>query len=154
MKSDCSNIYKKARLNAGLTQETASDLLHVAVRTLAAYESGNVTPPADLVIGMCEQYHADWLAYMYLQSANPVGRKYLPPIDFSNLSTSILRFQKEMSDASRVSSIMIEVACDGRVDGSELEVWEKVTQEIMHLVGAGLALAFAQKEKTASRAVS
>lgn len=154
MKRDCRNIYKLARISAGLTQEKAAEILHVATRTLASYETGEVIPPADIVCSMCEIYEADWLAYCFLQSSNPVGRKYLPEIDFANLPITVLKFQKEMADASKVSGEMVEVTCDGQIDGEEQNVWGRVTREVKELVGAGLSLLFTQKEKTAMKAAS
>jgi len=120
MSKSCVTIYKKARLKAGLTQEQAAEFLGCSVRTLSAY--GNGTPPGDIVCRMCDFYNAPWLAYMYLQSSNPVGQKYLPKIDVSNLPSTVLRFQKEMTDASNVSTEMVEVTCDGVIDGDEKEV--------------------------------
>jgi transcriptional regulator with XRE-family HTH domain len=85
MKRSCENIYKNARNFAGLTIERAAELIGVALRTLSGYEKGEYIPPADIVCIMCEVYRADWLAYQHLQSSNPLGQKYLPEIDFSNL---------------------------------------------------------------------
>jgi transcriptional regulator with XRE-family HTH domain len=151
MKQPCKNIYKSARLFAGLTIERASEMIGVAPRTLAGYEKGEYIPPADIVTKMCEVYRTDWLAYQHLQSSNPLGQKYLPEIDFSNLPMMVLRFQKEMADANKVAGDMVEVTCDGKVEGQEKEVWSRVTKEIRELVGAGLSVLFAQKEKATEK---
>lgn len=151
MKRSCKNIYKNARLFAGLTIEQAAESIGIAPRTLAGYEKGEYVPPADIVCKMCEVYQTDWLAYQHLQSSNPLGRKYLPEIDFSSLPMMVLRFQKEMADANKVAGDMVEVTCDGKVDEHEREVWDAVTKEIAELVGAGLSVLFAQKEKTTER---
>jgi transcriptional regulator with XRE-family HTH domain len=103
MKKTYGNIYKIARVSAGLTQEQASELLHIATRTLGNYEGGEVIPSPETVCAMCEMYGATWLGYMHLQKSNPVGQKYLPEIDFSSLSISVLRLQKEMADVSQIS---------------------------------------------------
>ncbi len=148
MKRYCGDIYKKARVAAGLTQEQAEEMLPISLRTLQAYEGGELKPSEDIVLVMCEAYNADWLAYAYLQSTNELGRKYLPKIDFSSLPSTVLRFQKEMADTSNITGDMIDVTCDGIVDRSEKEVWNGVTKEIKELVGAGLSVLFVQKEKT------
>lgn len=151
MKKSCKSIYKNARHFAGLTTEEAAGLIGIAPRTLAGYENGEYVPPADIVCKMCEVYHTDWLAYQHLQSSNPLGQKYLPEIDFSSLPMMVLRFQKEMADAGKVAGDMVEVTCDGKVDDQEREVWNRVTKEIRELVGAGLSVLFAQKEKTTEK---
>jgi transcriptional regulator with XRE-family HTH domain len=141
------NIYKKARKFAGLTIEKAAEKIGVAPRTLAGYEKGEYTPPADIVCNMCKAYRTDWLAYEHLQGSSPLGQRYLPEIDFSSLPTTVLRFQKEMADAHRIIGDMVEVTCDGKIDKHEFEVWDAVTKEVRELVGAGLALMFVEKEK-------
>ena len=45
MSGECRNIYKAARRAAGFTQERASELLGVSVRSLADYETGQRLPP-------------------------------------------------------------------------------------------------------------
>lgn len=149
MREQHQNIYREARKFAGLTIEQAAEMIGVAPRTLAGYEKGEYIPPADIVCSMCQTYRAEWLAYQHLQGSNPLGRKYLPEIDFSSLPAQVLRFQKEMADAEGVAGEMIEVACDGQVDKQEAATWHRVTKEVRDLVGAGLALLFTEKEKTA-----
>jgi transcriptional regulator with XRE-family HTH domain len=151
MKKSHKSIYKNARHFAGLTIEEAADRIGISSRTLAAYENGEYVPPADIVAKMCEVYRTDWLAYQHLQTTNPLGKKYLPEIDFSSLPMMVLRFQKEMADASKVAGDMVEVTCDGTVDKQEQEVWNRVTKEIRELVAAGLSVLFAQKEKATEK---
>ena len=45
-------IYKICREQAGYTQEQAAELLHISVRMLCRYESGEAVVPNDLVAGM------------------------------------------------------------------------------------------------------
>jgi len=147
MKRYCGDIYRKARDLAGMTQEEAAPLICISTRTLAAYEIGELKPPPETVEKMCEVYGAEWLAYLYFQSTSSLGRRYLPKIDFSNLPITVLRFQKEMVDAEKISGEMVEVACDGVIGYEEKESWQKVEKEVKELVGAGMALLFTQKEK-------
>lgn len=143
-------IYQAARFHTDLKQEPVAEMMHISVESLRAYERGVTIPPSDVVISMIEIYCTPWLAYQHLKISNPVGQKYLPNIEFRDLPTSVLMLQKEMADIHSVSSDMIEVTCDGRIDGHEHTQWNKVTTEINHLIGAALSLLFApsQKEKT------
>lgn len=65
------------------------------------------------------------------------------------LKTSVLQLQKEMADTKAVSSEMIEITCDGKVEKHEENRWAKVHKELRDLVGAALSVIFAplQKEK-------
>lgn len=158
MRKDRKNIYREARLVAGMTIEQAAERIGVAPRTLASYELGEYVPPADVVALMCEVYHTPWLAYQHLKQHNALGARYLPDIDFSCLATSVLRLQKELADVQGITADMIAVACDGRVDVHEVEVWNRVRQEVYELIAAGVALMLAskvrQKEKAPALAVA
>ncbi|MFZ7119490.1 MAG: helix-turn-helix domain-containing protein [Eubacteriaceae bacterium] len=144
MLDNCRNIYKTARETAGLTQEKASELLFISVRSIADYESGRTIPGDDVVCRMIENYKSKILAYMHLKYSSDVGYKYLPDIISNDFSTSVIRFQKEYQDISTVHKDMIEVACDGMVDDNEVHKWEKVKKEISEMAGAAMALMFAK----------
>ena len=47
---------KKARKDAGMTQEQAAEALNVSVRTYAKYESGEILPGDDMVAGMMQVF--------------------------------------------------------------------------------------------------
>jgi len=149
MQSSCKNIYKIARRLACLTKEKAAELLYISVRSLSEYEAGRTIPADETVCRMIEVYGTDWLAYEHLKQSTEVGRRYLPDIDFTDLAKSVLRLQKEVQDVHRINSDMIMVACDGVVHEHEQEIWNKVTKEVMEMVGAGLGVIFHQKEKRA-----
>ena len=78
MSKEHENRYKMCRNNAGLTQEQAAELLHVAPRTLSDYENGK-TPPDDIVAAMAEIYKSPLLAWWHLKHHSILG-KFLPEI--------------------------------------------------------------------------
>ena len=144
MNKTCINIYKSARESSGLTQECAAGKLNISSRTLSAYENDRI-PPEDIVDKMIELYGFELLAYKHLQMNTLIGQKYLPKINFDDLSINVLRFQKEYSDIEKIKLSMIEIACDGQIDNHEKEGWSIVTKELSELVSAGLALMYTQK---------
>ena len=144
MRENSQNIYKNCRKNAGLTQEQAAELIAVGVRTLGGYEIGEAIPPDLVVCKMVEIYDAPYLAYQHLKESTEVGRRYLPEINISDLSKSILRFQKEFRDIVDVEREMIDIGYDERIDHDEIERWNVVTKEVKEMVGAGLALIYAR----------
>ena len=79
MSSNCTNIYKRCRSAAGITQERASELLGVAPRTLSDYETGRTRPPDCAVSAMMDIYGCPELGYLHLQSGE-LGEKVLVSI--------------------------------------------------------------------------
>ena len=70
------NRYKTSRQKAGITQERAAELLHVAERTLSTYENGHARPPDDVVLAMTEAYGDLSLGYGHMHDS-PLGRRVL-----------------------------------------------------------------------------
>ena len=144
MKGRCGNIYKIARSYTNLTQEQASELLHISPRSLSDYEAGKTIPGDDIVCMMIETYGTSWLAYEHLKQSTVVGQRYLPRIDFTDLAKSVLRLQKEVRDLECVNNDMIDIACDGLVDKKETDRWNHVVKEINEMAGAALAVVFSK----------
>jgi len=136
----CGYIYKQAREQAGITQEQASTLLPVPVRTLSAYENGALLPSSELVCRMIEVYGCKWLWYLHLKLNNPLGKKYLPEIKIGRLSASVLRLQKEMSDVLKTNDSIVSIACDDTISEHELIDWKNASKEIEELMSACVAL--------------
>jgi DNA-binding XRE family transcriptional regulator len=140
MRKYCGAIYKKARKDANLTQEQASELLPIPKRTSSAYENGDLLPSGELVCRMIEVYNANWLWYMHLKNNNPVGKKYLPDINLGRLSANVLRLQKEMADVYQANNSLVEVACDDEISKNEEKKWNIVLKEIKELMSACVSL--------------
>lgn len=147
MQKKSRSIYQVARLYAGYTQESSAELISVSVESMRAYERGATVPPSAIVVRMIEIYNTPWLAYQHLKVSDPVGKRYLPDIDFRDLPTSVLQLQKEIADTNSVSREMIEITCDGQVDKHEENGWVKVHKELRDLIGAALAVIFAPLKK-------
>lgn len=144
MKGRCENIYKIARSYTDLTQEKASELLHISPRSLSDYEANKTIPGDDIVCMMVESYGTDWLAYEHLKQSTVVGQRYLPSIDFTDLAKSVLRLQKEVRDVECVNNDMVDIACDGIVEEHENDKWNQVVKEINEMAGAALAVVFSK----------
>jgi len=94
MKRTCENIYKSARVDAGLTQEKAAEMLFISTRSLCDYESGKTIPPEDVVSRMVDVYDSPRLGYQHLKQNNIVGRRLLPDLKTNDLPRAVLRLQK------------------------------------------------------------
>jgi len=147
MQSQCENIYKTARKHAGLTQNEASELLFISPRTLSEYENGRLIPPDDVVAKMVEVYKTPWLAYQHLQSSSMLGQKYLPELDFLDLSAAVVKLRKELNDVERLNDAIFEIASDGEINEEERITWDRVIKEIREMISASLALCFTNTYK-------
>ena len=143
MRRYCGTIYKQAREQAGLTQEQASYLLPIPVRTLSSYENGSLAPSGELVCRMIEVYDAKWLWYSHLKNNDPVGKEFLPEANLGRLSTSVLRLQKEMADVNKINDSVVTIACDDKVSEHEKEEWKTIDKEVGELMSACIALMIA-----------
>ena len=147
MNKDFRNIYQLARNNAGLTQEQAASLLNVSTRSLGSYETGVTIPNGDIVYNMVDIYDANWLGYEHLRLSTKVGQRCLPEINCSDLAQSVLTLQKESTDVENIKPHMIKIASNGRVDEDEIDMWEKVTKEILEMAGAALSVVYHKEVK-------
>ena len=69
MNKESNNIYKNARIRAGLRREPAAEELHIDVRTLDKYEAFGGRAPDEIVKKMCELYADKYLAYLHIKKS-------------------------------------------------------------------------------------
>lgn len=92
MNKTSSNIYKNARLKAGLKREPVAEELHIDVRTLDKYEALNGKAPDDIVRKMCILYDNKFLAFQHLKRG-PLG-EFLPDVsnkDFKGATLEMIQ---------------------------------------------------------------
>ncbi|MEG1564825.1 MAG: helix-turn-helix transcriptional regulator [Bacteroides sp.] len=140
------NIYKTARVAAGLTQERASELIGcTSVRSIAAYECGERIPAEDIVVAMADVYGVNYLPYQHMRNNLELARSILPDICPQNIPLAILRLQKEVNDFLLVRDEVIDITCDGIIDESERERWDNIQKELDDICRAIIALKFAKE---------
>lgn len=124
MKKECVNYYQMCRENAGLTQEQASELLHVSKRTLQNYESGSNVAD-EIVLSMVEVYNTPLLAWWHMKHNNPLG-KYLPEIVLPKTEGD-MAFQTILSqdEIDYIVTTMKKIMLDGKIDYYEICDLEK-----------------------------
>ncbi len=74
MEQRCPNLYQRARLSTGMTQERAAELLGLSPESLKQYEGGKTVPKDETVARMVEAYSCPWLALEHAQATGPAGR--------------------------------------------------------------------------------
>ncbi|WP_110954747.1 helix-turn-helix domain-containing protein [Anaerosinus massiliensis] len=136
-------IYQTARMGAGYTQEKAAELLNISVRSIRAYEGGETIPHDDVVVDMASVYNVPYLAYQHLKINNEIGKRYLPEIKVSNLSSSILDLRVELEDTSKNEYSISSIGRDNRVDKHEQRVWNECMDKVKSLIAASFSILLA-----------
>ncbi|WP_195603833.1 helix-turn-helix domain-containing protein [Clostridium tyrobutyricum] len=146
MDKEYRNIYQIARESAGLTQEKASELMDISVDSLRAYESGRRIPPDHIVIKMIEIYNTQYLAYQHLKTSAEVGQKYLPKIEITDLSTSVLKVQTEIKDFVNCEDLFVKICSDGKVSDNEACNFKKICKELDDVLKAIYTFKFSKQK--------
>lgn len=132
MNKTSSNIYKNARLKAGLKREPVAEELHIDVRTLDKYEALNGKAPDDIVRKMCILYDNKFLAFQHLKRG-PLG-EFLPDVSNKDFKGATLEMIAELDNVDSILMEIVKIASDGKVNENEQEAWNRNKQQIVKLV--------------------
>lgn len=140
-------MYARHRNAAGLTQEKAAELLGCAVRTVQAYESGEIIPPDYVVALMCDVYPAPMLALEHLRASSSMGRALIPEVSRMPLAQAACQLICQIQDftSKRRPEDLIRISSNGRVDeDEETEIFREIVGELEGIVQASIQLRYAQ----------
>lgn len=145
MSNEYESLYARYRKAAGLTQERAAELLGVAVRTLAAWERGESTPPNMRVLSMVDVYASPTLAIEHLRYTNIIAYDVLPPLRRQPLAQAVCSL---MASVRKLESLhagdrLLEIAADGKVDEIEQADFDQLLMELEPVMAAVLSLKYA-----------
>lgn len=126
MKKICENIYKTSRKNAGLEQIEAAEKLGVSTRSLQVYESDldSTVPQLDVLRNMCILYRDPGLAMRHLKKS-PIA-DFLPDYEQQPLGLATLSFLDDLKKVSDISSTLINITRDGKIDDAEKTDWNEI----------------------------
>lgn len=149
MQTDSRNIYKKARMTAGLTQERAAELLDISVRSLADYESGGRVPQCDVVDGMVTVYNSQILAVQHVRMEGQAIRDILPEVQAMRLPEAVLTLVKGFYDFTdnRLDRELIDIARDGVVSEDEEARFDRVMQQLGRYYAVYLSLRCSHRDR-------
>lgn len=135
------NIYKKARLDAGLTQEQAAELLDWSVESLKAYETGLRRPPDARAAEMADAYRTPWLRVEHARETDELGivpegaaRATLPLV-----TVQLVGAMLDWSQRQRARELL-RIAADGIIDAAERPILDTIVCELEAIAAAWLAL--------------
>lgn len=132
---------KKARKDAGMTQERAAEALNVSVRTYAKYESGEILPGDDMVAGMMQVFKNTCLGYAYLSKESAVGRMIMPKIGkLPGVAAGAMQYHVALADANSDCIRLERICCDDKITMAEERDLSPIVEKIFDLAGKGLTL--------------
>lgn len=146
MSGDNMTIYQTCRRTAGMTQERAAELLGVAVRTLAAWESGERPVPDLRVADMVDLYGTPYLAIQHLRLYSALGPAVLPEVQRVPLPQAVCQLLSAVRaiDQARAGDRLLQIAADGRVDEMEAAEFELLMAELEPLMAAVMSIKYAE----------
>ena len=145
MNDNYESLYARHRKAAGLTQERAAELLGVAVRTLAAWERGESTPPNARMLAMVDIYGSPALAIEHLRYSNIIAYDVLPAVKAVPLAQAVCKLASAIRklEAIHAEDQLLQIAADGRVDEIEKADYEQLLIELEPVMAAVLSLRYA-----------
>jgi len=135
------NIYKAARLGAGLTGEEAIEEIPVSLSQLNRYEDdgpNGIVPPPEIVLLMSKVYGAPWLTQVHCKRKCAIGGAYafefLDAID-SNPNTMLAKLRIELNDSLKIVEKVAGVVVNkkSRESFGETE-WRKFMKAVAQLM--------------------
>lgn len=134
MQQQCPNLYKRARLSTGLTQEAAAEKLDLSVESLKQYEGGRRIPPDDVVARMVEVYRLPWLALEHSQATDTLG--VLPEVEPRPLPMASIALRNRLHDATGRLDALLRIAEDGIIDNTERPEFDDIVEELRETMAA------------------
>lgn len=134
----------EARHCAGLTVESASELLGIAPRTLIYYEGGRRVPD-EIVVKMVEAYTSPELGYSWLSRELATGRLILPPIQAAGISSKALRLRLSLKHAAAIQEELEEICVDDIISAHEKKPLQEYVGKIRELAAACMNVSLLEK---------
>ena len=134
MDQRCPNLYQRARLSTGMTQERAAELLGLSVESLKQYEAGRTVPKDETVARMVEVYHLPWLALEHAQATDTLG--VMPEVEPRPLPLASIALRNRLHDATGRLDALLRIAEDGIIDDTERPEFDDIVQELRETMTA------------------
>ncbi len=128
------NLYQRARLSTGMSQERAAELLGLSPESLKQYEGGKTVPKDETVAKMVEVYHLPWLALEHAQATDRLG--VMPEVTPRPLPMASIALRNRLQDATGRLDALLRIAEDGIIDDTERPEFDSIVVELRETMGA------------------
>ena len=146
MEREYRNIYRDARITAGLTQERWGELLGISADSVRAYETDKVTPSDEVVLRMAEAAGQQIICYWHLIHKSRVAASLLPELDRKRLPEAVLSLlvavRNFQDDGMRE---LTRIAADGKISPEEQADYMTAMEQLQSVVREALHLQFAEE---------
>lgn len=134
MDKKCPNLYQRARLSTGMSQERAAELLGLSVESLKQYEGGKTVPKDETVAKMVEVYRLPWLALEHAQATDTLG--VMPEVEPRPLPLASIALRNRLHDATGRLDALLRIAEDGIIDDKERPEFDDIVAELRETMTA------------------
>lgn len=134
------NLYQRARLSTGMSQERAAELLGLSPESLKQYEGGKTVPKDETVAKMVEVYHLPWLALEHAQATDTLG--VMPEVTPRPLPMASIALRNRLQDATGRLDALLRIAEDGIIDENERPDFDAICRDLDGIVGAALQVKY------------
>lgn len=128
------NLYQRARLSTGMSQERAAELLGLSPESLKQYEGGKTVPKDETVAKMVEVYHLPWLALEHAQATDRLG--VMPEVTPRPLPMASIALRNRLQDATGRLDALLRIAEDGVIDEAERPEFDSIVVELRETMAA------------------
>ena len=150
MDKKCPNLYQRARLSTGMSQERAAELLGLSVESLKQYEGGKTVPKDETLAKMVEAYSCPWLALEHAQATDTLG--VMPEVTPRPLPMASIALRNRLQDATGRLDALLRIAEDGVIDEAERPEFDSIVVELRETMAAIYQVIYsgAKKERPAT----
>ena len=134
MERKCPNLYQRARLSTGMTQEQAAELLGLSSESLKQYEGGRRVPSNETVSRMVTIYHLPWLALEHAQVIDTLG--VMPEVTPRPLPMASIALRNRLQDATGRLDALLRIAEDGVIDETERPEFDSIVAALRETMAA------------------
>ncbi len=146
MERDYRNIYRDARITAGLTQERWAELLGISADSVRAYETDKVTPSDEVVLRMAEAAGQQIVCYWHLIRKSRAAAQLLPTVERGSLPQAVLDLIVLTEDFQQDGmKTLARLAADGKISADERRDYDEVLEQLRGLIAAALRVQFAEE---------
>ena len=141
------NIYRNARITAGLTQERWAEYLGISADSVRKYENGEMMPAEDILLMMADISGLKILPYWHLSQKSRIAGEILPTLEEQpalpqavlGLLIAIENFQERgMRDLMRIAS-------DGKVSDDEIIPFGQALAQLSEMVRSAYAVGYSKE---------
>ena len=124
-------IYQQLREEDNLTREKAAELLEfISEDRLERIENEKSQPAPEDVIRMAQVYNAPELCNYYCSHQCPIGQKYVPPVEMTELPAIILETVASLNTVYPLTNRLIEISRDGKITEDEIPDFSNIQENL------------------------